>query len=343
MVVRMHSDESPTEARVVVEKNKSATIAVYQGTAQIALNGERIQVKADQAVRIPANGKPSSPLPLPHPLQISKPRDGMQFIDKGQLVQVGFNWQRHKEATHYHFMIARDSDFSQIAAEEFLSTNRLSLSALEPGVYYWRVSPVAGDLEGQYSQTRHFYVISEMPPPMLNSHQPPEKIYYREQAPPVLFSWSKPAGAAAYRWQLARDASFMKLVAQKPVRSSNLTYEGLTPGTYYWRVGVPGDHGRPDRYSDIRRLEVIQDREPPPLAVQFPNTSVQTRTYLVKGHTEPDVKVYVGGFQTEVTTDGQFSYTLQLKPGKNVIAVAAVDKANNVTSRSEIVYCKDGE
>ncbi len=341
VVVHMHSEETPTEARVVVSKNQSATIAVYQGTAQVAVKGERIRVSADQAVRIPANGTPSAPLPLPHPVIISNPQDGMQFIDKGRPVLVGFNWQPHPEATRYHFMIARDSGFSQIVAEDYLLTNRFAMSALDPGIYYWRVSPQAGDIEGQYSKTRHFYVISDLPPPVLSSHQPPEKIYYREQVPPVFFSWSKPAAAATYSWQLARDAAFMNLVAENTVKSGNLTFKGLTPGTYYWRVGLPGDDRRPAQYSDIRRLVVVQDREPPPLDVQFPAKAQKDRTYVIAGRTEPEVKVYVGGFQTEVSVDGQFSHTLQLKPGKNVVAVAAVDKANNVTSRSEIVYCND--
>jgi predicted secreted protein len=340
-VVYMHSSESPTETRVVVDKDQSATIAVYQGTAQISVQGSRIEVNADQAVRIPANGPPSAPLSLPHPVVVSRPEDGRQFIDKGRHVRTDFSWQSPDAATRYHFMIARDGNFSQIVAEEYLAGLHLTLNSLEPGIYYWRVSAANGDIEGPYSRTRHFYIISELPPPVLDSQQPPEKIYYRDRIPRLFFAWSGPASATRYSWQLSRDAAFMSLAAQRSISSTSLTYSGLAPGTYYWRVGVPGSERRPARYSDVRRLEVIQDRQPPSLEVQFPAPAPGTRTCKVTGRTEPEVKVYVGGFQAEVAADGRFSYTLQLEPGKNVIAVAAVDRANNVTSRSEIVYCKN--
>lgn len=341
IVVYMHSDQSPTETRVVVDKNKSATIAVYQGKAQIAVKGERIQIDADRAVRIPAGGPPSAPVALPSPVIIRSPQDGKQYIDKGRHVQIDFDWQRLDDATAYHFMLSRDRSFSQMVADEYSSINHMSLAALTPGRYYWRVSAASGEIEGQYSKLHHFYIVSQLPPPVLNAQQPPEKIFYRNQAPSLRFAWSPAAGASAYHWQLAHDPAFKKVVAERTARSTGLTYKGLAPGTYFWRVSVPGSDRLSSRYSDIRRLEVIQDREPPVLEVQFPVAPSNSRTYLVTGRTETDVKVYVGGFPAEVTADGRFSHALQLRPGKNVIAVAAVDKANNVTSRSEIVYCKE--
>jgi hypothetical protein len=63
--------------------------------------------------------------------------------------------------------------------------------------------------------------------------------------------------------------------------------------------------------------------------------------YNLHGQTEPGVQVFVGGQAVDVSPSGQFHYTLRLQPGVNVIAVAAVDKANNVASRSQIVKCNN--
>jgi hypothetical protein len=74
--------------------------------------------------------------------------------------------------------------------------------------------------------------------------------------------------------------------------------------------------------------------------VELPTTARCDQGYVISGRTEPGAKVFVGGYPAKVSPSGDFKYSMHLNKGKNVIAVAATDAANNVTSKSQIVICR---
>jgi hypothetical protein len=84
----------------------------------------------------------------------------------------------------------------------------------------------------------------------------------------------------------------------------------------------------------------VQDKKPPLLEVQFPRDNQGTGNYILKGKTEPGANVFVGSHPVRISNIGEFQYTINLKPGNNVIAVAAVDEANNFSSPFKIVKTK---
>jgi hypothetical protein len=104
-------------------------------------------------------------------------------------------------------------------------------------------------------------------------------------------------------------------------------------------VGLRGSANQPISFSAARRLEIIQDSVPPPLEVNFPATAAGDQIFMISGRTEPGAKVFVSGYAATVTPSGDFEYAMHLNKGKNVIAVAATDAANNVTSKSRIMIC----
>jgi hypothetical protein len=199
---------------------------------------------------------------------------------------------------------------------------------------------LTGDIEGYFSNTHRLRVYRQTPPPKLLTNYPPEKIYYRNVVPMVGFVWRKSPGLSSYYWQIARDEAFKQIVEKKRVQSNRIDCGTLTKGVYYWRVGIRNAPKQPIIFSAARRFEIIRDLTPPPLEVEFPATAICTQRCTISGRTESGARVFIGGHEAKVTSSGDFTYDLHLKTGKNVVAVAAADRANNVTSKSQIVICK---
>ncbi|MGD9189054.1 MAG: FecR domain-containing protein [Desulfobacteraceae bacterium] len=335
--LRMHG---MTEARVVAGSDNASTLSVYQGAVEVATQLERRTVRANQAIRIPL-GKPLETfIDLPQPLEQLSPKDMFQHFTKEHSGTIRFSWQRQTDATGYHFMLARDSNFKDLVVDKSIQKNHFARQYFSPGTYYWRVSMLAGDIEGYYSKTHRLHVYRQTPPPGLLADYPPEKVYYRNVAPMIGFAWRKSPGSPTYYWQMARDEDFMEIVGKKTLKSNRVNKETLTEGVYYWRVGLRDAPNQPISFSAARRLEIIRDSVPPPLMVELPTTARCDQGYAISGRTEPGAKVFIGGYEAKVSPSGDFKYTMRLNKGKNVIAVAATDAANNVTSKSPIVICK---
>ena len=338
--LRMHGKDSMTEARVVVGPDKCSTLSVYQGAVEVATASQRRTVHANQAIRIP-EGKPVEELhKLPGPVEQLSPQDMFQLFIKEGFGSVRFSWQRQTDATGYHFMLSRDSNFKDLVVDKTIQKNHFDGRHLLPGTYYWRVSMLDDDIEGYYSKIHRLHVYRQTPAPRLLANYPPQKIYYRNIVPMIGFAWRKSSGSPTYYWQMARDEAFEEMVENKTLKSNRINSDNLTAGVYYWRVGLRSYPNQPTSFSAARRLEIIQDSAPPPLEVEFPATAVCDLVYTISGRTEPGAKVFIGGYEANVTASGDFTYAMRLNNGKNVIAVAATDAANNVTSKSRIVICE---
>jgi hypothetical protein len=166
------------------------------------------------------------------------------------------------------------------------------------------------------------------------------QLFTKEHSGSIRFSWQQQPDATGYHFMLARDSNFKDLVVDKAVPKNHFDGQHLLPGTYYWRVGLKGAPNQPISFSAARRLEIVRDLTPPPLWVELPTTAVCDQAYMFSGRTEPGANVFIGGYRANVTPSGDFEYVMRLSKDKNVIAVAATDAANNVTSKSRIVICK---
>jgi hypothetical protein len=338
--LRMHGMDGMTEARIVAGPDNTSTLSVYQGAVEVATQLERRMVRANQAVRIPF-GKPLEAfIDLPRKVEQLSPKDMFQHFTKERAGSIRFSWRQRHEATGYHFMLARDSNFKDLVVDKTIQKNHLDRQYFSPGTYYWRVSMLADDIEGHYSKTHRLHVYRKTPPPGLLTNYPPEKVYYRNVVPMIGFAWRKSPGSPSYYWQIARDEDFTDMVGKKTLQSNRVNSDALTEGVYYWRVGLRDAPNQPISFSAARRLEIVRDSTPPPLQVELPATALCDQAYLISGRTEPGAKVFIGGYEANVTPSGDFSYATHLSKGKNVIAVAATDAANNVTSKSQIVICK---
>lgn len=173
-------------------------------------------------------------------------------------------------------------------------------------------------------------------PPQLKSPEDRAVTSYRNLPPRTRFSWSAAADKATYRFTLAQDSEFKKILVEELVSSPEFVHGSLNQGTYYWRVSTvrEGCEGQP---GPVRKLEMRQDLEPPRLQVGFPQTPVGPGRFTLEGSTEPGCKVFIAGQETPVDAAGRFVFELHLRAGLNSILVEAVDAAGNIAYQGGMI------
>lgn len=73
------------------------------------------------------------------PIVITSPTDGQN----GLSTTVNLNWSAQANATNYHVQVSQFSNFSSLVAEDFVSTNSITISDLSQATrYFWRVIPL---------------------------------------------------------------------------------------------------------------------------------------------------------------------------------------------------------
>ena len=174
---------------------------------------------------------------------------------------------------------------------------------------------------------------------VLKNPENSRKYYYSKLPPKIRFVWDERPESEGYEFVLARDETFRDVVMEEILPKPEIVHGNLKKGTYYWKVKAQGQSGD-GRFSGQRRLDVVKDRTPPLLRVQFPGEIVQSDSCSLKGKTEPGANVFVDGQPVKVSRRGQFRHQLTLQRGINVVVVEAVDRADNVAYRSQLIHGK---
>jgi len=176
-------------------------------------------------------------------------------------------------------------------------------------------------------------------PPRMEAPADLATIYQGHQAPPVDFQWAGDPELDAYRIVIASDPDLHDVVLNMKVTDTTFTHGNLHPGNYYWRVaGLRG--GLSSRQVPVRHLNVVQDLEPPPLTVGFPEGMVETGSLVVTGFTEPGSRVIVSSHETRAGETGAFEQSIPLKRGPNLVVVESHDAAGNTAYRTRIINAR---
>ncbi len=173
-------------------------------------------------------------------------------------------------------------------------------------------------------------------PPELAEPTADAVLPFRDVPPRVRCAWTEEPRADAYRLEIARDREFREIVESERVAGTEFVHGNLRAGTYFWRVsGLAGAaQGRP---SEVRRLAIVPDGEPPSLHVAFPQGPVDSETCVLHGTVERGAEVYVGKRRVVTDDSGRFECAVPLRPGLNVVVVEAMDAAGNASYRSSMV------
>ncbi len=169
--------EGPVDFKISVNPDKSSTIAVYQGVAEIMAQGKKVVVEANQSTVVALDQAPLAPVNLLDPVKLKSPSDTDLYYYRNLPPKVQFAWQSQPDTNSYHFVIARDYSFKDIIADEQFSRASFTHGNLIKGTYFWKVSGFDKTIEGFFSETRRFQIVQDQKPPTLNVRFPPKTVY----------------------------------------------------------------------------------------------------------------------------------------------------------------------
>jgi len=157
----------PTSFKMTVNRDESSILTVFQGTADLKVQDQVVEVGANQIVRVRPGEQPTFLLPPPPPPGLLGPDDGQTFFFRNLPPRVHFSWSASREGLRYRFSLAGDPEFEEIIYEEITSQRSFFHGNLKPGEYYWRVNAIETGEEGAMSPTRRFRLIQDLEPPSL--------------------------------------------------------------------------------------------------------------------------------------------------------------------------------
>ncbi len=166
----------PLEFRINVEDDNSSSITLFSGQAEVEAQGETIFLEQGQITRILGNDAPSAPIAVPEMVKQLTPTKDQNYVYRSLPPQVELSWESSFELTEYHLQLARDRKFSDIVLDERLKELAFMHGNLQPGDYFWRISGLRGEDEGNFSPVRKFRLIQDKEPPQLEVRFPQPKV-----------------------------------------------------------------------------------------------------------------------------------------------------------------------
>lgn len=163
--------------------------------------------------------------------------------------------------------------------------------------------------------------------------------------------WSDVRDAQSYAIQMARDPYFIQLIKQQSLlETSNVTYDNLQSGNYYWRIAAIDAQNRQGPYSRAANFRImppldengnVRSNDPPLLKIK--EAYVQGYYLLIWGESDRDAVVYVNQEQAVLDHDtGSFFYTTSLpNAGDYTINVRAEDAHGNASEKKIPVTVKN--
>ncbi|MBI5495058.1 MAG: hypothetical protein HY904_08515 [Deltaproteobacteria bacterium] len=286
--------------------------------------------------------------------------------------ELVFHWSPVPGARSYRLQVARSLLFRPAAVDRRTGMLSVSTRVLPRGHYYWRVSAVLpnGDI-GPFSASELLVLTGrpteprgdEAPPPVFDAPPTPPvpaapapaspagtPAVPRPPAPsPEPICRCPPSGSVAtvrFRWkgrarrrlQVAEDGTFGSIVADRVVAAAAMELR-LPTGNYHWRW-APHAGWTPDvRWSEVRRVFVRCDDQPPALHVvsPMPRTFATRPAVTLEGTTDRGASVWLNGRALDVDATGAFVVHLGLRPGTNELHLEARDSAGNETHRALVV------
>ncbi len=164
------------EFRVAVNADRSSTLAVYKGSADVLVGGKSVRLGSNVGLVIGPDGQMSAPVPLPPQPALRFPRNAQVRSFRSLPPKVTFSWKPTKSATGYRFVLARDPEFRQILLDERLTNTSFAHGNLKNGQYFWRVHTITGRLESAPSESRRLVMTQDDKPPMLRVQPPPKLV-----------------------------------------------------------------------------------------------------------------------------------------------------------------------
>ncbi len=166
-VAKIGSKAGAAEFSIKVNPDKSSTVTVFSGVAELEALGEKIVIEANQSATVEQGGAPREVKKLPQAVAPKTPRHKKRFNYRDLVPQVNFSWNTVTDATDYRIQVARDPGFKQLIVDEVVVQPGFTHGNLRSGEYFWRVKAIRDWAEGPFGESRQLVVEQDRLPPEL--------------------------------------------------------------------------------------------------------------------------------------------------------------------------------
>ncbi len=168
---------SDVEFKLTVNPDKTSTLSLHKGNAQLLVGGKRVNLQENYGVTIGADGQATEPVALPSAPTPKLPTEGSAAYYRDVPPRLRFSWKPTEPTDNYRFMVARDPQFRQVVVDEEVSGTAFAHGNLKRGQYYWRVQALAGKTEGTPSEARALTIVQDRTPPVLYVQKLPKVVH----------------------------------------------------------------------------------------------------------------------------------------------------------------------
>ncbi|MFZ4620488.1 MAG: T9SS type A sorting domain-containing protein [Bacteroidota bacterium] len=148
---------------------------------------------------------------------------------------VRFSWASSSKAIGYKFQLWPNNGFPN---DVIISDTSIVVFNLKHYYdYYWRVK--AWNYLGQSAWSQNYMFQTSLSPEMIYMGMPPQHMVVQQDS--ILFKWNTGIWNLLYDFQLSHDSLFSPsgiIIDTVMLQSSYVIPSPLSPGLYYWRVGI---------------------------------------------------------------------------------------------------------
>lgn len=195
----------------------------------------------------------------PEPVKLLPPPDLAAMPERFERPLVRFALPTERATVRVQ--VAQDEAFERIVSDGKVEPGSdVRLAGLDDARWFLRARRLDGqDIEG-FDAVRPFVLKARPEPPASNAPRAGGK----QSLGPVEFRWSPNVEARTARLQVARDAGFTDIVAERQGLEGNaLTLDLGGPGVYHWRLASTRADGDKGPFGDAQRFELRPLPEPP--------------------------------------------------------------------------------
>ncbi len=243
----------------------NATTETLQGLVGVSGSSAVVSVPANFGTRVERG---AAPLP---PIQLLPPPDLQALPGTNGASRLLLQWPAVPGATGYRVQLAPDVEFHSFLVDAESATPQLDVPAPADGDYWLRVRSIDRfGLEGQDAVKP--LVQHQLPAAPALAAPLAEASVVGDRA---TFAWAGSAPAARYRVQIARDASFADLLAERDAgEAAEVEVDQIPPGRYFWRVAAVNDRGESGEWS-AGQTYIQRQRAPTPDPPTFAGKEMQ--------------------------------------------------------------------
>ncbi len=172
-VARVKGGDETAEFSVKVNPDKSSTVTVFSGQAELVSMGESIIIEANHSATAEQGAEPLQVVPLPKMVRLIRPFHRTGFYYRDLPPRVKFEWEAMANGPDYRIQVALDEEFKQLIVDELVEEAVFSHGNLRRGQYFWRVKAIRNWVEGEYTKARLLNIEQDRDPPSLEVTFPP--------------------------------------------------------------------------------------------------------------------------------------------------------------------------